>query len=117
MKNAAIAAKSAALPKIAKELLDQFVSGPMTGEAVNAASMAFKKAVLSGQLDVGALSVLSYAAKFRPSCPLDESECRRSGRGRDEDYSPPPPHRSVRAALPHTAPALSHDAKRSLGYG
>jgi transposase len=28
-----------------------------------------------------------------------------------------PPHRSVRAALPHTAPALSHDAKRSLGYG
>jgi putative transposase len=34
MKNAAIAAKSAALPKIPKELLDQFVSGPMTGEAV-----------------------------------------------------------------------------------
>jgi hypothetical protein len=23
-----------------------------------------------------------------------------------------PPHRSVRAELPHTAPALSHDAKR-----
>ena len=31
--------------------------------------------------------------------------------------APRPPHRSVRAALPHTAPALSHDAKRSLGYG
>ena len=31
--------------------------------------------------------------------------------------TPVPPHRSVRAALPHTAPALSHDAKRSLGYG
>ena len=31
--------------------------------------------------------------------------------------TPRPPHRSVRAALPHTAPALSHDAKRSLGYG
>jgi hypothetical protein len=46
MKNAAIAAKSAALPKIPKELLDQFVSGPMTGEAVNAASMAFKKALI-----------------------------------------------------------------------
>jgi len=38
MKNAAIAAKSAALPKIPKELLDQFVSGPMTGQAVNATS-------------------------------------------------------------------------------
>ena len=46
MKNAAIAAKSAALPKIPKELLDQFVTGPMTGEAVNAASMAFKKALI-----------------------------------------------------------------------
>ena len=31
--------------------------------------------------------------------------------------APRPPHRSVRAALPHTAPALSHDVKRSLGYG
>ena len=39
-----------------------------------------------------------------------------SGRGRDGDYSPPP-HRSVRAALPHTAPALSYDAKRLCGYG
>ena len=49
-KNAAIAAKSAALPKIPKELLDQFVSGPMTGEAVNAASMAFKKALIERAL-------------------------------------------------------------------
>jgi putative transposase len=38
LKNAAIAAKSAALPKIPKELIDQFVTGPMTGEAVNAAT-------------------------------------------------------------------------------
>ncbi len=50
MKNAAIAAKSAALAKIPKELLDQFVSGPMTGEAVNAASMAFKKALIERAL-------------------------------------------------------------------
>jgi putative transposase len=46
LKNAAIAARSAALPKISNELIDQFVSGPMTGEAVNAASMAFKKALI-----------------------------------------------------------------------
>jgi transposase-like protein len=38
------------LPKIAKELLDQIVSGPMTGEAVNAASMAFKKALIERAL-------------------------------------------------------------------
>lgn len=46
LKNAAIAARSAALPKIPDELIDQFVTGPMTGEAVNAASMAFKKALI-----------------------------------------------------------------------
>jgi len=37
------AAAAAALPSIPKELIDQFVSGPMGAEAVNAASMAFKK--------------------------------------------------------------------------
>ena len=46
LKNAAIAAKSAALPTIPKELIDQFVTGPMSAEAVNAASMAFKKALI-----------------------------------------------------------------------
>jgi putative transposase len=43
-KKAAVA--KAALPQIPKELLDQFVSGPMTAEAVNAASVAFKKALI-----------------------------------------------------------------------
>ena len=43
LKNAAIAARSAALPSIPKELLDQFVSGPMTGAEVNAASMALER--------------------------------------------------------------------------
>lgn len=45
-KNASIATTSASLPKTSDELIDQFVTGPMTGEAVNAASMAFKKALL-----------------------------------------------------------------------
>lgn len=35
-KNAAIAARSAALPSIPKELIDQFVTGPMSAEAVPA---------------------------------------------------------------------------------
>jgi putative transposase len=38
------------LPKIPKELLDQFVSGPMSGEDVNAASKAFKKALIERAL-------------------------------------------------------------------
>ncbi len=46
MKNAAIAAASAALPKIPKEVIDQFVTGPMSAQAVNAASIAFKKALI-----------------------------------------------------------------------
>ena len=51
LKNAAIAARSAALPSIPKELLDQFVAdGPMTGAEVNAASMAFKKALIERAL-------------------------------------------------------------------
>ena len=38
-KNVAIAARSAALPLIPKELIDLFVTGPMSGDAVNAASV------------------------------------------------------------------------------
>jgi len=49
-KNAAVAAKSAALPKIPKELLDQFVQGPMTAEAIQDVSMAFKKALIERAL-------------------------------------------------------------------
>ena len=62
MKNAAIAAKSAALPKIPKELLDQIVTGPMTGQAVNAASMAFKKALIERAMGAELGHHLGYAA-------------------------------------------------------
>ena len=41
-----VAAAMAALPSIPKVLIDQFVTGPMSGEAVNAASMASKKATI-----------------------------------------------------------------------
>ena len=62
LKNAAIAAKSAALPKIPKELIDQFVTGPMTGDAVNAASMAFKKALIERAMGAELGHHLGYAA-------------------------------------------------------
>ena len=51
----------AALPHIPPGLVDQFVKGPMTGEAVNAASMAFKKALIERAESTGE----GYAFKMR----------------------------------------------------
>ena len=62
LKNAAIAAKSATLPKIPKELIDQFITGPMTGEAVDAASMAFKKALIERAMGAELGHHLGYPA-------------------------------------------------------
>jgi transposase-like protein len=45
-----LAAPAATLPTIPKGLIDQFVSGPMTGEAVNDACLAFKKALIERAL-------------------------------------------------------------------
>ena len=47
-RNAEIAARSAALPKIPEEVLDQVFGpiGPMTGEQINAATTALKKALI-----------------------------------------------------------------------
>jgi hypothetical protein len=38
------------LPAIPKELIDQFVKGPMSAEAIQDASMAFKKALIERAL-------------------------------------------------------------------
>jgi len=54
------AAAAAALPPIPKELIDQFVSGPMSAEAVNAASMAFKKALIERALGAELSHHLGY---------------------------------------------------------
>jgi transposase-like protein len=51
-----------ALPTIPKELLDQFVNGPMSAEAVNAASMAFKKALIERALGAELTHHLGYGA-------------------------------------------------------
>jgi putative transposase len=60
-RNAEIAARTAALPKIPKEIIDQFVTGPMTGEAVNAASAAFKKALIERAMGAELGHHLGYA--------------------------------------------------------
>lgn len=53
-------AASAPLPSIPKELIDQFVTGPMSAEAVNAASMAFKKALIERALGAELSHHLGY---------------------------------------------------------
>ena len=51
---------AAVLPSIPKELIDQMVSGPMDAEAVNAASMAFKKALIERVLGAERSHHLGY---------------------------------------------------------
>ena len=57
-----VATTMAALPSIPKELIDHFVTGPMTGEAVNAASVAFKKALIERALGAELSHHLGYPA-------------------------------------------------------
>ena len=56
----AAGAAGAALPSIPKELIDQFVTGPMSAEAVNAVSMAFKKALIERALGAELSHHLGY---------------------------------------------------------
>ena len=55
-------AAGAALPPIPKELIDQFVTGPMSAEAVNAVSTAFKRALIERALG----AELSHHLGYRP---------------------------------------------------
>jgi len=53
-------AASVPLPTIPKELIDQLVTGPMSAEAVNAVSMAFKKALIERALGAELSHHLGY---------------------------------------------------------
>ena len=52
--------RAAVLPSIPKELIDQMVSGPMDAEAIDAASMAFKKALIERALSAELSHHLGY---------------------------------------------------------
>src|ERR1700674_2645940 len=51
----------AKLPSIPKELVSQFLTGPMTGEAINAAGIAFKQALIEASLNAALTHHLGYA--------------------------------------------------------
>jgi putative transposase len=50
----------ARLPSIPKELVKQFLTGPMTGEAINAAGLAFKQALIEASLNAELSHHLGY---------------------------------------------------------
>ena len=52
----------AKLPSIPKELIDHFVKGPMTGEAVNEASFAFERALIERVMGAELSHHLGYAS-------------------------------------------------------
>jgi putative transposase len=60
-RNAAIAARSAALPKIPKEIVDQLVTGPMSAAELNTVTMALKKALVERALGAELSHHLGYA--------------------------------------------------------
>lgn len=62
MQKANAVAQAAVLPKIPPELLDQLVKGPMTAEAVEDASRAFKKALIERALGAEMSHHLGYPA-------------------------------------------------------
>ena len=77
-KNAAIAAKTAALPKIPKELVDQFLAegSVMTAEQVEATTTALKKALIERALG----GELSHHLGYKPGAErLDGSGNHRNG--------------------------------------
>jgi transposase-like protein len=49
------------LPSIPKELVSLFLTGPMTGEAINEAGAAFKKALIEASLNAELSHHLGYA--------------------------------------------------------
>jgi putative transposase len=51
----------AKLPSIPRELVDLFLTGPMTGETINAAGIAFKKALIEASLNAELSHHLGYA--------------------------------------------------------
>jgi len=51
----------AKLPSIPKELVERFLTGPMTGEAINAAGLAFKQALIEASLKAELSHHLGYA--------------------------------------------------------
>src|SRR5271157_4893043 len=60
----------AKLPSIPKALVDLFLTGPITGEAINEAGIAFKKALIEASLNAELSHHLGYAPGSDKPAPL-----------------------------------------------
>ena len=61
------------LPSIPKELVNQFLTGPMSGEAINAAGLAFKQALIEASLNAELSHHLGYApGAERPEAAVNQ---------------------------------------------
>jgi hypothetical protein len=58
--------RAAVLPSIPKEFIDQMVSGPMDAEAIDTASMAFKKALIERALSAAAITWATRRVRISP---------------------------------------------------
>ena len=63
-----VAREVAKLPSIPKELVSVFLTGPMTGEAINAAGLALKKALIEASLN----AELSHHLGYEPGADRPE---------------------------------------------
>jgi transposase-like protein len=61
-----VAGDGGKLPSIPKEMINLFLTGPMTGEAINEAGVAFKKALIEASLSAELSHHLGYAAGSEP---------------------------------------------------
>ena len=59
----------AKLPSIPKELVARFLTGPMTGEAIDAAGFAFKQALIEASLN----AELSHRLGYQPGAEKAEA--------------------------------------------
>jgi hypothetical protein len=93
-KTQAVIDRTAQMPKVPHELIDQFIDGKMTGESIEAASAAFKRAlierVLGGELSHHLGYLFAEAMKFNATVFLSYSFSLRSAASRFVLAKPPP---------------------------
>ena len=94
--NAAMAAV-AAMPSIPEELIDQFVTGPMSAQAVNAATMAFKKALIERALG----AELSHHLGYRLGATKPEDTVNHRNGAGQQNHVAEVPRQQLRRCRPH----------------
>jgi putative transposase len=102
----------ARMPEVPKELIDRFVQGPMNAEAVNVATMAFKKALIERVLGAELSHHLGYSAGAEQP---EEASNHRNGSSEKTVLTEDGPVRIAIPRLPSASPSIER-FWRSLKY-